>query len=85
MKLSQSLSQTSKTVAHDADSVNAKLLTQAGFIKQEAAGVYSYLPFGRRVLAKIEQIVREEMNQLLKDGIKIADETFDLVVSKLTK
>lgn len=62
MKLSQSLSQTSKTVAHDADSVNAKLLTQAGFIKKEAAGVYSYLPFGKRVLSKIEQIIREEMN-----------------------
>jgi prolyl-tRNA synthetase len=61
MKLSQSLSQTSKTVAHDADSVNAKLLTQAGFVKKESAGVYSYLPFGRKVLAKIEQIVREEM------------------------
>lgn len=62
MKLSQSLSQTSKTVAHDADSVNAKLLTQAGFVKKEAAGVYSYLPFGRKVLARIEQIVREEMH-----------------------
>ncbi|MBU1090135.1 hypothetical protein KKF38_05090 [Patescibacteria group bacterium] len=64
MKLSQSLSQTSKTIAHDADSVNAKLLTQAGFVKKEAAGVYSYLPFGRRVLAKIEGIVREEMNAI---------------------
>jgi len=64
MKLSQSLSQTSKTVAHDADSVNARLLTQGGFVKKEAAGVYSYLPFGRKVLAKIEQIVREEMNTL---------------------
>ncbi|MFH0776135.1 MAG: aminoacyl--tRNA ligase-related protein [Patescibacteria group bacterium] len=62
MKLSHSLSQTSKSVAHDADSVNAKLLTQAGFVKKESAGVYSYLPFGRKVLAKIEQIVREEMN-----------------------
>ncbi len=64
MKLSQSLSQTSKTVAHDADSINAKLLTQAGFVKKESAGVYSYLPFGRRVLAKIEQIIREEMNAI---------------------
>jgi prolyl-tRNA synthetase len=64
MKLSQSLSQTSKTVAHDADSVNAKLLTQAGFIKKEAAGIYSYLPFGKRVLTKIEEIVREEMNAI---------------------
>ncbi|MFH1375852.1 MAG: aminoacyl--tRNA ligase-related protein [Patescibacteria group bacterium] len=69
MKLSQSLSQTSKTVAHDADSVNAKLLTQAGFVKKESAGVYSYLPFGKRVLAKIEQIIREEMNAI--DGQEV--------------
>ena len=64
MLLSQSLSQTSKTVAHDADSMNAKLLTQAGFVKKESAGVYSYLPFGKRVLGKIEQIIREEMNAI---------------------
>lgn len=69
MKLSSSLSQTSKTVAHDADSVNAKLLTQAGFINKEAAGVYSYLPLGRRVLAKIEQIIREEMNAIGSEEI----------------
>ncbi|MCF7846268.1 MAG: hypothetical protein K9L85_03435 [Candidatus Peribacteraceae bacterium] len=69
MKLSRSLSQTSKTVAHDADSVNAKLLTQAGFIKKEAAGVYSYLPFGKRVLARIEQIIREEMNAIGSEEI----------------
>ncbi|MFH0834378.1 MAG: proline--tRNA ligase, partial [Patescibacteria group bacterium] len=69
MKLSHSLSQTSKSVAHDADSINAKLLTQAGFVKKESAGVYSYLPFGRKVLAKIEQIVREEMNAV--DGEEI--------------
>lgn len=69
MKLSQSLSQTSKTVAHDADSVNARLLTQAGFVKKEAAGIYSYLPFGKRVLAKIEGIVREEMNAIGSEEI----------------
>ncbi len=62
MKLSQSLSITSKTAPHDEGSVNAKLLTQAGFVKKEMAGVYSYLPFGLRVLTKIQQIVREEMN-----------------------
>ncbi len=69
MKLSQSLSQTSKTIAHDADSMNARLLTQAGFVKKEAAGVYSYLPFGRKVLTKIEEIVREEMNMI--DGQEV--------------
>lgn len=63
MQLSHSLSQTAKTITQD-DSINAKLLTQAGFIQKEAAGVYNYLPFGRRVLAKVEQVVRTEMNAL---------------------
>ena len=48
----------------DADSANAELLLQAGFINQLAAGIYSYLPLGLRVLKKIQQIVREEMDQL---------------------
>ncbi len=69
MKLSTSLSSTSKTTSHDEGSVNAKLLTQAGFVKKEMAGVYSYLPFGLRVLMKIQQIVREEMNAV--DGQEI--------------
>lgn len=46
----------------DADTVNHKLLTQAGFVDQLMAGVYSYLPLGLRVLKKIEQVVRVEMD-----------------------
>lgn len=69
MKHSQLFTKTSKTIAKDADSVNAKLLIQAGYINQEMAGVYSYLPLGLRVLNKIENIVREEMN--LIDGQEI--------------
>jgi prolyl-tRNA synthetase len=61
MRYSQLFSKTSKSVSHDADSANARLLTQAGFIHQEIAGVYTYLPLGLRVLRKIEAIVREEM------------------------
>ena len=48
----------------DADTVNHKLLTQAGFVDQLMAGVYSYLPLGLRVLRNIEQIVREEMDAI---------------------
>lgn len=62
MRLSSSLSLTSKSFAADEGSVNARLLTQAGFVKKELAGVYSYLPFGKRVLDKIIQIIREEMD-----------------------
>lgn len=46
----------------EADTVNHRLLVQGGFVDQLMAGVYSYLPLGFRVLKKVEQIVREEMN-----------------------
>ncbi|MBU1180298.1 hypothetical protein KJ885_05120 [Patescibacteria group bacterium] len=48
----------------DADSANAKYLMQGGFVHQEMAGVYSWLPLGFRVLQKVEDIIREEMNAL---------------------
>lgn len=46
----------------DADIASAKLLVRAGMIRKEAAGLYTFLPLGMRVLAKIEQIIREEMD-----------------------
>ncbi len=47
----------------DAEAVSHKLLVRAGFMRQLMAGVYSLLPLGQRVLQKIEEIVREEMNR----------------------
>lgn len=64
MKYSQQPFQTTKTVSKDLASKNARLLTQAGFIHQEIAGVYTFLPLGLRVLNKIEQIIREEMDKV---------------------
>ncbi len=64
MRQSQFAARTDKNAPHDAESVNAELLTRAGFVKKEMAGVYSYLPLGFRVLKKIDQIVREEMNNI---------------------
>jgi prolyl-tRNA synthetase len=46
----------------DAESVSHKLLVRAAFIRPLAAGLYSYLPLGRRTLSKIEGIIREELN-----------------------
>ncbi len=63
MKFSQLFTKTSKTAVSDADSINAKLLTQAGFITKQMAGVYVFLPLGLRVLNKIENIIREEMDK----------------------
>ncbi len=64
MRYSQLVSKTSKNAPHDADSVNAKLLSQAGFVHQEMAGVYSWLPLGLRVLRKVENIIREELDAI---------------------
>ena len=64
MKYSKLFSKTSKTIPHDADSANAKFLVQGGFIHRETAGVYSYLPMGLKVLRKIEQIIREEIEAI---------------------
>jgi len=55
---------TLREAPRDADTVNHKLLVQAGFVRQLMAGVYTYLPFGLRVLNKISQIVREEMDAI---------------------
>jgi len=64
MRLSQLFTKTSKTVPADETARNAQLLIQAGFIHKEMAGVYAYLPLGKRVLDNIAQIVREEMNAI---------------------
>ena len=64
MKYSQLFGKTNKTAPADADSANARLLLQGGFVDQLSAGVYTYLPLGLRVLDKIKAIVREEMNEL---------------------
>jgi len=53
-----------KSAPKDADTINHKLLVQAGFVRQLMAGVYTYLPFGLRVLRKIENVVREEMDAI---------------------
>lgn len=64
MLQSQLFSKTLKTFPKDEESVNAKFLIRAGFIKKTSAGVYSYLPLGWRVLSKINNIIREEMNAI---------------------
>lgn len=61
MRQSQLPTKTLKEPPKDEVSVNAKLLIRAGFIDKLAAGLYTFLPLGLRVLKKIENIVREEM------------------------
>lgn len=64
MRQSQLFTKTKKESPADEVSLNAELLIRAGFINKEMAGVYSYLPLGLRVLKKIENIIREEMNAI---------------------
>ncbi len=64
MRQSQLFTKTIKNSPKDEVSKNAQLLTRAGFIFKEMAGVYSYLPLGYRVLNKISDIIRDEMNKV---------------------
>jgi len=64
MKISKLFTKTIKEVPHDEESTNAQLLIKAGFIDKLSAGIYTYLPLGLRVLKKIENIIREEMNSI---------------------
>ncbi len=64
MRQSMLLTKTRKDGPKDEVSKNANLLIRAGFINKEMAGVYSYLPLGLRVMKKIENIIREEMDAI---------------------
>lgn len=64
LRMSQLYAPTLKEVPNDADIVSAQLLTRAGFVRKTASGLYTFLPLGQRVLAKVENIVREEMNAI---------------------
>jgi prolyl-tRNA synthetase len=63
MRLSRYFLPVLKETPSEAQIVSHRLMLRAGLIRQEAAGIYAWLPLGIRVLHKIEQIVREEMNR----------------------
>jgi prolyl-tRNA synthetase len=63
MRLSQYPISTLKEVPGDAEVVSHQLMLRAGLIRRLAAGLYVWLPMGLRILKKVEQIVREEMNR----------------------
>lgn len=63
MKQSMTFIPTLREVPADAEVKSHQLMLRAGFIRQNTSGVYSYLPLAQKVLKKIEQIVREEMDK----------------------
>ncbi len=64
MRQTQLFTKTKKESPADEVAKNAELLIKGGFVNKEMAGVYSYLPLGLRVLNKITEIIREEMNAI---------------------
>ena len=62
MRLSRYFLPLLKETPADAQIVSHQLMLRAGMIRQSSAGIYSWLPLGLRVLSRVEQIVREEMN-----------------------
>jgi prolyl-tRNA synthetase len=72
VKLSQLFTKTSKTVPADETADNAKLLIRAGYAHKEMAGVYDYLPLGKKVVDNITSIIREEMDALGAQEIQMS-------------
>lgn len=64
MRLSKIFAPTLRDVPAEAEIVSHRLMMRAGMLRKVAAGVYSFLPLGLRVLAKVERIVREEMDAI---------------------
>ncbi|MCW5761033.1 MAG: proline--tRNA ligase [Phenylobacterium sp.] len=78
MRLSRYFMPTLREAPADAQIVSHRLMLRAGLIRQEAAGIYAWLPLGLKVLKKIEQVVREEMNragavEILMPTLQLAD------------
>jgi prolyl-tRNA synthetase len=72
MRQSHLFTKTRKEAPKDETAKNAQLLIRAGFVHKEMAGSYSYLPLGIRVLEKIEKIVREEMDAIGGQEVRMA-------------
>ncbi|MFB0823707.1 proline--tRNA ligase [Chromobacterium violaceum] len=70
MRASQFFISTLKEAPADADITSQKLMIRAGFIRKQAAGIYSWMPMGLRVVRKVETIIREEMNRA--GGIEVS-------------
>ncbi len=71
MRVSQLFTKTQKQAPADEVSKNAQLLIRAGYIHKEMAGVYTFLPLGLKVLDNICQVIREEMNAIGGQELKL--------------
>ncbi len=69
MRLSKLFTKTNKNLLKDESSISGQLLTRAGYIDKLSAGIYTFLPLGWRVIRKIKNIIRQEMEKI--DGQEI--------------
>lgn len=72
LKMSQIFAPTLKENPVDAEIASHRLLTRGAMIRKVASGVYSFLPLGYKVLQKVEQIVREEMDKIGSQEMKMS-------------
>ena len=63
MRATQFFLATLKEAPSDAEILSHKLMLRAGLIKRLAGGIYTWMPMGLRILRKVENIIREEMNR----------------------
>ena len=63
MRYSEMFLPTGREVPSDAEVISHQLMIRAGMIRKLTSGIYSYLPLGYRIIRKLEQIIREEMNK----------------------
>ncbi|TQJ56077.1 proline--tRNA ligase [Streptomyces sp. SLBN-115] len=63
-RMSQLMAKTLRDDPADAEVLSHKLLVRAGYVRRTAAGIWSWLPLGKKVLANVERIVREEMDAI---------------------
>jgi prolyl-tRNA synthetase len=71
MRVTELFTKTSKQAPADEQAKNAVVLIRAGYIHKEMAGVYTFLPLGLRVLENICQVIREEMNAIGGQELKL--------------
>ena len=71
MRMSKMLGRRIKEDPKDAKTISHKFLVRGGYIRPVSAGIYSMLPLGERIILKIENIIREEMNKIDGQEVKM--------------
>ena len=85
MKMSKMFMPTLKEIPADAEITSHQLMVRSGMIKKITSGVYNQLPMGLRVFKKIEQIIREELNNFYENEKKVREDSLSKEIDKKRK